>query len=115
MDRGIDAKKTEEIKIIKLMIQLYCHKNHHSQDELCRECDEIYQYAVKRIDRCPMMKTKTFCSQCKVHCYETTKREAIRKIMRYSGPRMIFYHPCLALKHLYYTIKQKKTEKKARN
>jgi antitoxin component of MazEF toxin-antitoxin module len=27
-------------------------------------------------------------------------RDKIRTVMRYAGPRMIFYHPVLAIKHL---------------
>ena len=46
-----------------------------------------------------MMKEKTFCSQCRIHCYEKTMQKQIKQVMRYSGPRMIFYHPLLALRH----------------
>ena len=53
------------------------------------------------------METKTFCSQCKVHCYKTKQREQIRKVMRFSGPRMLFYHPIMAIRHLYYQITDK--------
>ena len=34
-------------------------------------------------------------------------RERIRELMRYSGPRMLFVHPFMALSHLYETVKQK--------
>ena len=37
------------------------------------------------------METKTFCSNCKVHCYKPEMRKKIRAVMRFSGPRMIFY------------------------
>lgn len=47
-----------------------------------------------------MMETKTFCSNCKVHCYRPEMREKIRVVMRYSGPRMLFCHPILALRHV---------------
>lgn len=35
------------------------------------------------IEKRPFMETKTFCSQCKVHCYKKDKREQIRKVMRF--------------------------------
>lgn len=35
--------------------------------------------------------------------------------MRYSGPRMIFYHPLAAIKHLAVTIKNKHIAKKKEN
>ena len=45
------------------------------------------------------METKTFCSNCRVHCYRSEMREEIRKVMRFSGPRMFFYHPA-AIRHV---------------
>ena len=59
----------------------------------------------KQEEECPFMETKTFCSQCKVHCYKKDKREQIRKVMRFSGPRMLVYHPVMAICHLYYQMK----------
>ncbi len=41
-----------------------------------------------------------FCSKCPIHCYKPKMREHIREVMRYSGPRMIFYHPIIAIKHM---------------
>ena len=65
-------------------------------------------YAAARVDHCPHMETKTFCSACKTHCYKPQMREAIRQVMRWSGPRMIFHHPVLAIRHLIETKKQSK-------
>lgn len=72
---------------------------------MCPECLVLYKYARMRIEKCPFMETKTFCSQCKVHCYMKDKREQIRKVMRFSGPRMLVYHPVMAICHLYYQMK----------
>ena len=58
------------------------------------------------------METKTFCSACKVHCYSKENKEKIRKVMRYAGPRMLLYHPVLAIKHAVITLKQKQELKK---
>lgn len=90
----LEKKRQKEIKIVTLMIHLYC-SHHDDIDE-----KNILDYASKRILRCPMMKEKTFCSQCKIHCYDPIHQQQIKKIMRYSGPRMIFYHPILAIKHV---------------
>jgi hypothetical protein len=57
------------------------------------------------------METKTFCSNCKVHCYKPEMREKIREIMRFSGPRMIFYHPIMAIRHLIESKKEKQKMK----
>ena len=101
----LNDKSKKEQKIIALMIKLYCRKKHHSK-ELCENCSELLNYANLRIEKCPFMETKTFCSACKVHCYKKEMREKIREVMKFSGPRMIFYHPILAIKHLTQTIKE---------
>ena len=54
------------------------------------------------------MVTKTFCSNCKVHCYKPEMREKIRTVMRYSGPRMIFHAPIPAIRHVIETVKERK-------
>lgn len=82
------------------MIRLYCRKKHGGRDALCAECGELTRYAQSRSDRCPFMEEKTFCSNCRVHCYKPEMRERIREVMRFSGPRMIFYHPVMAVRHV---------------
>ena len=52
------------------------------------------------MDSCPFMETKTFCSKCQVHCYKKDMREKIKEVMRFSGPRMLFHHPIIAIRHL---------------
>lgn len=108
---GIEKKRQNEEKTLQLMIQLYCRghhgKNREQKKEMCEECRELMDYARIRIQKCPFMETKTFCSACKVHCYMPQKREKIREVMRYSGPRMLLYHPILAIKHMAVTRKEK--------
>lgn len=91
---NIEKKRKQEAKIVSLMIHLYC-LHHDDIDE-----SELLTYALSRIKRCPMMETKTFCTQCSIHCYQQDMQNKIKKVMRYSGPRMIFYHPILAIKHI---------------
>lgn len=103
----IAKKREEEKETVSLMIRLYCRSNHKCK-ELCEECAALDRYARERSNRCPFMETKTFCSNCKVHCYKPEMREKIRTVMRFSGPRMIFYHPIKAIKHLILTKSSKK-------
>ena len=49
---------------------------------------------------------KSFCSNCRVHCYKPDMRQ-IRTVMRFSGPRMVFYHPVMAIRHLIESWKEK--------
>lgn len=108
--KNVQDKREKEKRTIRLMIEIYC-KKHHGQ-KMCPECQELYDYACMRIDKCPFMESKTFCSFCKVHCYGKQQREKIREVMRFSGPRMLYHHPVLAIKHMILTIKYKRSEKK---
>lgn len=103
----LKLKVEYEKRIVRDMITLYC-RAHHSAQGLCDECRELADYADRRTDLCPFMEQKSFCSQCRTHCYRSDMRERIRQVMRYAGPRMIFHHPVAALRHLYYAkIKDK--------
>lgn len=106
---NLDEKRLKEIETIQFMIQLYCRRQHkeHSK-KICYQCESLSVYAVQRIEQCPFMETKTFCSQCQVHCYKKDMRKLMKKVMRFSGPRMLLYHPKMALSHLYLSRKEKK-------
>lgn len=103
----IASKREREKQTVALMIRLYCKKNHGTKNALCPDCEALTQYAKQRSDRCPFMETKTFCSNCRVHCYRPEMREKIRKVMRFSGPRMVFSHPILAIRHVLESKKEK--------
>lgn len=102
------SKVKREKEIVSFMIQLYCKKKHYTKKGLCASCQELTEYAHMRSDKCPFMETKTFCSNCKVHCYKPQMRENIREVMRFSGPRMMFYHPILAISHVVESKKEAK-------
>lgn len=107
-----EQKRIAEQKLVDEMIRLYCRKKHRSeQGRLCQDCQRLSDYAREKVGRCPFMESKTFCSNCKVHCYNTTMRETIREVMKYCGPRLIFYHPWIAISHIFSTIK-KRSEKR---
>ena len=108
MAKDIQSKREREKAVVSQMIVLYCKKQHKGGKELCPECTELLEYARLRSDKCPFMETKTFCSNCKVHCYKPEMREKIRRVMRFSGPRMLFYHPVLAISHVIESKKEKR-------
>ena len=86
--KTVQTKREREKRMVTEMIKLYCKKQHHTKGgALCPECDELNEYAKLRSDKCPFMETKTFCSNCKVHCYKPVMREKIRAVMRFSGCR----------------------------
>lgn len=104
----IQDKRKREKEMVSDMILLYCRKQHKSirkttglgKIDLCPECADLEAYARMRSDKCPFMETKTFCSNCRVHCYKPDMRERIRVVMRFSGPRMLFVHPVAAIRHV---------------
>ncbi len=102
-----ETKRHKEKEIVSLMINLYCAKNHKTKNTLCPDCQQLKDYADMRTDKCPFMDTKTFCSNCNVHCYKSDMREKMKAVMKFTGPRMIFHHPVLAIKHLIETKKEK--------
>ena len=67
---------------------------------LCPDCEELLRYAHTRLDRCPFGEKKSSCKKCTVHCYKPVMRERMRQTMRFAGPRMIFYSPWAAIRHL---------------
>lgn len=134
----IHAKREQEKEVVSQMIKLYCRKNHqtkqhnvknhqtkqhdakgyntkqnHAENELCAECQELLDYATMRSDHCPFMETKTFCSNCKVHCYKPDMKKRIRQVMRFSGPRMLLYHPLMVMRHMFLSTKEKRRLKHA--
>ena len=100
MKKSIEQKREKEKRVVTLMIRLYCKKRHGTEKGLCPECAALAEYACERSNKCPFMENKTFCSNCRVHCYKPEMRSRIQKVMRFSGPRMIFYHPVMAIQHL---------------
>lgn len=90
-----------EKKTVAYMIQIYCHKKHQRKlGELCPDCQTLSDYTQERLDYCRFGEQKTTCQKCPVHCYRKDMRERVKLVMRYAGPRMLFYHPSLAVKHL---------------
>ena len=103
----VAVKREREKVIVSRMIALYCRKNHGGKT-LCPDCAALDAYARQRSDKCPFMETKTFCSNCRVHCYQPEMREKIRAVMRFSGPRMLFHHPIPAIRHMIESHQEKR-------
>lgn len=100
----LESKRKKEKEIVALMISIYCKKNHHVT-ELCHSCKQLMDYSFLKIDNCPFTEDKSFCSNCAIHCYDQHMREKIRAVMKFSGPKMIFYHPIMAINHMIQSLK----------
>jgi Nitrous oxide-stimulated promoter len=113
-----------ETRTVELMIGMHCRATHGAQSvsrhgsadplgrtenpepssgagkSLCPECIALLEYSRRQVDACRFGAAKPVCSRCPVHCFRSAMRERVRAAMRYSGPRMIYRHPYLAMRHL---------------
>jgi hypothetical protein len=88
-----------EAHTLSAMFLLYCQKQHGSRIGLCSECQELQDYSLKRLEKCPFQQGKTTCAKCPIHCYKADMRARIKVVMRFSGPRMLLTHPFLTVQH----------------
>lgn len=95
-----DNQLQQEKLTVEAMIRLYCHHHHRNlSKDCCDDCLSLIEYSWKRVDNCRSRK-KAVCAKCRIRCYQPEMRLKIKQVMRYSGPRMLLYHPVSAIKHL---------------
>ncbi len=104
MRRGARSGRMErERQTVAAMIDLYCEAHHgrhvNSAAGLCPECAALRDYAFARLGKCPFGDRKPTCRRCRIHCYKKNVREHVQEVMRFSGPRMLFRHPVLSIRH----------------
>jgi hypothetical protein len=93
------ARLAREWKTMSAMVRIYCRDHHHPAEGLCGECRQFLDYAVVRLERCRFGVEKPTCANCPMHCYQRDRREESRVVMHYAGPRMIWKHPVMSLRH----------------
>lgn len=98
----------QERATLLAMIHIFCKKQ-HGGTQLCEECAQLWDYAEERLAKCPFGIEKPTCQNCTVHCYKPEMRQQIREVMRYAGPRMIWRHPVMAIRHLIHNRRPVKT------
>lgn len=94
----------EEEKIVNIMIDIYAKNFPESREA----CEELKNYAKKKLYKCKFGEKKTTCQNCKVHCYEKKFKEKMKEVMIFSSKKILFQHPILALQHLKKVIKEKR-------
>jgi hypothetical protein len=92
-----NRRLAREWKTVTGMIHIYCRACH--SDALCPDCLDLIRYVALRLDHCRFGHDKPTCARCPVHCYQRNQREKIKTVMRYAGPRMMWRHPWLSLRH----------------
>lgn len=94
-----EARLAREWQTMRAMVRIYCRDTHHYEIGLCPECAQFLAYANVRLERCHFGPEKPTCAKCPVHCYQRDRREQVRVIMRHAGPRMLWEHPVMSLRH----------------
>lgn len=107
-------RQQNDINLLRRFISLYCGKQHADlrqslperniaslASSLCPDCTALLEYAVERLRRCPL-EPKPACKKCTVHCYSPDYRERIRKIMAWSGKRMILHGRLDLVRHFFW-------------
>lgn len=85
--------------VVRKMVEIYCRRHLHTTT-IPPEYQHLMDYACRRLENCRFGEKKRACKYCPVHCYAPKEREDIRKIMRWSGPRMLLYSPKDVILHL---------------
>ncbi len=96
----LSSQLQKEFDTMEIMVQLYCREHHQENDMVCSECIKLIEYSRERLRKCPFHNQKVTCGKCSVHCYKKDMQQKIIEVMRYSGPKMIWKHPIIALQHL---------------
>lgn len=98
--RTSNTRRKRELRTIQAMIRMYCRHHHSGDQRLCVDCAGLAAYAERRLESCVFGDAKPTCAKCTVHCYSASKREQVKMVMRWAGPRMLLRHPVLAMFHL---------------
>lgn len=83
----------KEKEIVNIMIKLYCFKKHGKNYSLCKDCSNLLKYSYERLSNCKLGEKKSSCKLCTIRCYRDDMRSRIKKVMRFSGPRLIIHRP----------------------
>jgi len=97
---GGSPRLQREFKTVSAMVEIYCQAHHDTPFSACAECRALLDYAKARLTNCPFREKKPTCANCSIHCYQQTKQEQVKQVMRFAGPRMLLKHPVLAFYHL---------------
>lgn len=100
--RPLGLRRKKERATLATMFLLYRQQHPDAAD---LELDALLLYAENRLARCYFQEQKPACQKCPVHCYQPQKRQQIKQVMRWAGPRMFWRHPLVALAHLLATLR----------
>jgi len=98
--RSLEGARLErERRTVAAMIGIYCRAK-HGPEAPCVECADLEKYSRLRLEKCPYGEAKPTCANCPIHCYQPHRREQVRRVMAFAGPRILGRHPVLAVRHM---------------
>jgi len=92
-------RMNREWEMMEVMVRIDCRDHHAPMNGTCVECQQFLDYANMRLERCRFGAKKPTCANCPVHCYQPARRDQVKLVMRYAGPRMMWEHPIMSLGH----------------
>ena len=95
----VETHLLRERQTLRAMVALYCRAHHGTGPYVCDACQAVQDYAFARLEHCSFGDGKPTCAQCPVHCYRPEMQERVKAVMAWAGPRMLLYHPILAIRH----------------
>ncbi|MGX7025946.1 nitrous oxide-stimulated promoter family protein [Vagococcus hydrophili] len=98
-----------EKKTVSAMIEIYYKQFSDEAHQL--EEEDVANYAMARLNYCRFGEDKPTCKVCPVHCYKKSYKDKMQQIMRYSGPRMLIYHPVMSVEHFMKEWRYKRVNK----
>lgn len=102
----IDKKVKADSATLAKMVNIYCDDNHTKDIKsdikrrgllgsididpasICADCGNLLMHGLIRLQNCPI-DPKPRCKHCPNPCYSGEYREFVKKVMRYSGLKMI--------------------------
>jgi hypothetical protein len=100
--KDLPPNLARDLKTVTAMLEIYCeHRHGFRRGRVCDRCRTLGEYAALRLAKCPFGSEKTTCRECPIHCYRPEERAAMKEVMIFAGPRMLWRHPMLALRHLW--------------
>ena len=85
---------------IRQTFNLYCHKNHGTEEgRLCPKCTALLATVMTKIARCQYGITKPICDRCEAPCFGEKQTKEFLEIMDSSQKGMLLKHPIMTVKH----------------
>ena len=100
--QAIENKRLKELKTVRKMIEIYCKGQHRRKSgDLCESCAELMHLCRSKGRAMPTYGRKKHFVPCAKHTVmHRPIGNELKEVMRYSGPRMLWIHPIMTIRHI---------------